>query len=300
MLNSLSVRCFAKINLALYVLGRRADGFHEIETLFQSIDLHDTLSLTWRDEQDNIKLVCDDPQLPLDKSNLALRAAREFARRSGIRLGLEIRLKKRIPVAAGLGGGSSDAAAGLRALNIMTGEPLSDDELFSAAAELGSDVPFFLLGGTAVGRGRGEELTSLEDAPPMNLVLLVPKFSVSAASAYEQYNLTFGQQISDSTQRLSLGESISSGMSWQNDLERSVFRTHPELAILKDGLLEAGAIETAMSGSGPVVVGKFDDRITTELAAEQFRARGVGAITCSSLTKRDFRRQFVIARKREA
>jgi len=300
MLDSLTVRCFAKINLFLRVLGRREDGFHEIETLFQCIDLHDTLTISRRDEQGGMKLICDDPQLPCDESNLALRAAREFAQRSGIKLGLEIRLEKKIPVAAGLGGGSSDAAASLRALNQMTCEPLSEAELLEAAAELGSDVPYFLLGGTALGKGRGEELTSLDDTPVMNLVLLVPNLSISAASAYEQFDLTFGAQISDSTHRLSLGESNSSGMSWQNDLERGVFRAHPKLANLKDGLLEAGAAEAVMSGSGPVIAGRFDRPSAAEQAADLFRARGVGVIRCCSLTKRDFRRMFILARKREA
>jgi 4-diphosphocytidyl-2-C-methyl-D-erythritol kinase len=296
---SLSVRCFAKINMSLRVLGVRPDGFHDIQTIFQSIDLHDVLHLRLSERQDQVSLSCSDPSIPTDSDNLSVRAANEFKRRSGLPSGIDMVLEKRIPVAAGLGGGSSDAAAALRALNLLAGEPLPPEELAEVAATLGSDVPYFLLGGTALGEGRGERLTPMADDRTMQLLLLAPRFRVSARSAYELFDLTFRAGISDSTLRLPLGQAQSSGITWHNDLERGVFDAYPELVSLKEGLLEAGAEEAVMSGSGPVIVGNFTDSGVAAHAAEVFRARGVGAIICGSLTRSDFRRKFVIARKRE-
>ena len=292
MFSKLSVRCFAKINLQLHVGRRRSDGFHELATIFQSIDLHDSLEL--RPGGSGVRMRCDPPGLPCDESNLVVRAARAFERLSGKRLDLELALHKRIPVAAGLGGGSSDAAATLRALDLLCRDPLGSDVLAGAAAELGSDVPYFLVGGTALGRGRGEVLTPLEPPPPMHILLLAPPLQISSAEAYEHFDLTIGPDISDSTHRLSTGEDPSPNAPWYNDLEGSVFATHPELASLKHALLEAGAVDAVMSGSGPVIAGRFEDKKTAKRAASELRERGVLIVACSSLNADDFSRKFVI------
>jgi 4-diphosphocytidyl-2-C-methyl-D-erythritol kinase len=297
--SNLSVRCFAKINTHLRVLGTREDGFHEIETVFQSIDLHDSLHLRLLEGKGGVALRCDDPTLQGGSENLAVLAAREFSRLAGLHCGVRLELEKKIPVAAGLGGGSSDAAATLRAMNLLCSEPVADTRIAEAAARLGSDVPYFLLGGRALGRGRGERLQALEDSERISLLLLAPRLKISARRAYELFDLTIGDKISDSTLRLSPGESMSSGNTWQNDLERGVFGAHRDLAILKDGLLEAGAAEAVMSGSGSVIVGKFADEGAAEHAALLFRGRGVGAFVCSSLSRTDFHRRFLISRERE-
>jgi len=292
MSDSITVRCFAKVNLQLRVGPLRDDGFHELETVFQSIDLHDTLHV--KSATGGVALTCDNDRLPTGKDNLVTRAAREFFQRTGFELGLDLRLEKRIPVAAGLGGGSSDAAATLLALNELTGRPLENGQLADAAAALGSDVPFFLLGGTALGRGRGELLTPLKPQPVEKLLLLAPPLEVSAKEAYRHFDLTFGRSISHSTQRLPGGRHCFPGAPWYNDLEGGVFAAHPELAELKRELLGAGAADAVMSGSGPVIVARFGVAEEADRVADLFRAKGVRAILCNSLSAEDYKRKFII------
>lgn len=292
MSNSITVRCFAKVNLQLRVGPLRDDGFHELETVFQSIDLHDILHV--KSTAGGMMLTCDSDRVPTREDNLVTRAAREFFRRAGFELGLDMRLEKRIPVAAGLGGGSSDAAATLLALNELTGRALKNGQLEDAAASLGSDVPFFLLGGTALGRGRGELLTPLEAQPAEKLLLLAPPLEVSAKEAYRHFDLTFGRSISHSTQRLPGGRLCFPGAPWYNDLEGGVFAAHPELAELKRELLSAGAADAVMSGSGPVIVARFGVAEEADRVADLFRAKGVRAILCNSLNAEDYKRKFII------
>ncbi len=292
MLNSISVRCFAKINLYLEVLGARPDGFHEINTLFQSIDLHDTLHIEFQDV--GIDLLCEGAELPTGRANLVVRAAESFLETVGRELGVRIRLEKHIPVAAGLGGGSSDAAATLRALNLMMGEPLGQQEMMRTATNLGSDVPYFLVGGTVAGSGRGHVLTALQDLPPIYMVLVTPELKISAAEAYRLFDLTSGAAISDSTERSNDGSIILPDAPWYNDLEAGVFAAHPELHPLKQRLLDSGALDAVMSGSGAVIAGRFLDRELADKAAKLFRARGVGAIVCVSLTGKEYQERFVI------
>ena len=292
MSSRLAVRCFAKINLQLRVGPLRPDGFHELETIFQSIDLHDTLEV--RAGGRGVRMSCDRDDLPCGEDNLVVRAARAFERLSGERLDVEMTLRKRIPAAAGLGGGSSDSAAALRALNMLHGNPLDEAALAAAAAVLGSDVPYFLVGGTALARGRGEILTPLEFPGEIHLLLLAPPLQVSSAEAYKHFDLTMGPHISDSTHRLSTGEDPSPTAPWYNDLEGCVFATYPELEGLKHALLEAGAVEAVMSGSGPVIAGRFEQKEEAERAAAELRERGVLIVACSSLNVEDYFRRFVI------
>ena len=182
------VRAYAKINLDLRIVGRRPDGFHELRTIFQSIALHDTLVV--RAVRGVFGITCDMPGVPIDRTNLVWRAAdalwKAAGRRGRVR-GASIELKKRVPPQAGLGGGSSDAAATLLALNALWRLRLSHDDLHAVAATLGSDVPFFLVGGTALGLGRGEQLYALPDVTPSSIVLVQPPFGVSTADAYRWY-----------------------------------------------------------------------------------------------------------------
>jgi 4-diphosphocytidyl-2-C-methyl-D-erythritol kinase len=185
------VRAFAKINLALRVVGVRADGYHELLTTFQSLALHDTLTFTVA--RGPFHIACDDPACPADRTNLVWRAADEIWRAAGRRGepgGVRVRIEKRIPLAAGLGGGSSDAAASLRALASLWGVELGEDRLRRIAAGLGADVPYFLQGGTALGVERGDVLFPLIDWPASWVVLLLPNFGVNTVEAYRWH---FGQ-----------------------------------------------------------------------------------------------------------
>nr|MBA3846538.1 4-(cytidine 5'-diphospho)-2-C-methyl-D-erythritol kinase [Planctomycetota bacterium] len=164
----------AKVNLHLEVLGRRGDGFHALETIFQTLELADEVSVELVPGPDGIVLTCDDPTLPTDARNLAWRAAEAFRARRPVAGRCDVHLRKRIPAGAGMGGGSSDAAAVLRALSALVSAPPSSDELAAIAAELGSDVPFFLTGGTAHALGRGEIITPLADLPRLPLTVLKP------------------------------------------------------------------------------------------------------------------------------
>lgn len=182
MVSAVCERAPAKVNLYLEVLHRRGDGYHELETVFQTIDLCDRVTVSLRaDEQ--LTLRCDDPSLPADQRNLAWRAAQRYREAAGLRAGVDIVLEKRIPAGAGLGGGSADAAAVLRALERLGGRPLGRERLRELAAELGSDVPFCLEGGTAHATGRGERLQPLPPLPPLPLTVLLPEGAACATPA---------------------------------------------------------------------------------------------------------------------
>jgi 4-diphosphocytidyl-2-C-methyl-D-erythritol kinase len=252
---SARLRAFAKINLDLRVLSRRADGYHELRTIFQTISLADRLEIAFTPgRKSSIELANDD--IP---NNLVVRAAQavmDTVRRSGR---VRMRLAKRIPMGAGLGGGSSDAAAVLLALPVLAGAEVELPELCRMGRELGSDVPFFLLGGTAVGIGRGTELFPLPDAAPRQGVLAAPGIHVSTAEAYRllSASLTTGLQenkiVSFQTQAWEWGCRQPAA----NDFEPVVFRRHARLARLKKRLDQAGAASAMMTGSGSAVFGLY-------------------------------------------
>jgi len=231
----------AKINLSLSVLGKRPDGFHEIASHFVAITLADTLTLKPVSES-GIAFTCSDASLPCDDSNLVLRAARRFYETSGLSPAIRIHLEKAIPHGAGLGGGSSDAAATLRGLNALHGTSLA---LHALAAELGSDVPFFLDGGSALCRGRGEIIEPVAFPHRLALLLVKPGFGVATPWAYGRWRDSRELPgIPYAPQELPWGRLV-------NDLERPVFEKHLFLATLKRWLLQQPEAEGAlMSGSG--------------------------------------------------
>ena len=237
----MQVSAYAKINWSLRITGKRADGYHDLETLFQTISLHDTLTFT---ESDRLSLTCDDPTIPVDESNLVLRAARLLGAPP-----VAIHLHKEIPAGGGLGGGSSDAAATLKALSI-DGQSLDD-----LALSLGSDVPFFLTGGTAYATGRGEILTPLPSVGRIPLLLLIPEERVNTAQAFarvQRFSAPLGShRYRDMTDLLDHSAKL------VNDFEEPIFAMLPGLRVLKNGLYEAGAAWAAMSGSGSTIVGAF-------------------------------------------
>lgn len=254
----------AKVNLFLRVLGRRPDGYHEIESLFAPISLSDRLSLTATAEP-GVRLACPGSGLPEDESNLAFRAARLFLEAAGSDGGLDVILTKRIPVAAGLGGGSSDAAAVLRGANQLFGRPLSQSRLEELALRLGADVPFFIRGRPALARGVGELLEPVE-VPPFHLALVNPGFEVSTAWVYGRLDrpLTGAPPLVRMT-GLKV-ESFSEIEPLGNDLEAVVEEAFPVVRELRLGLLAAGANLARMSGSGPTVFGLFESRDQAERA----------------------------------
>src|SRR5690348_8646173 len=243
------VPALAKINLDLRVLGKRPDGFHELRTIFQTISLADTLHISFTRAR-RTEITLDDPlRIP---DNLVVRAARAALDAMGVKGRVEMRLEKAIPMGAGLGGGSSDAAAVLLALPALAGRAIPLDRLNVIAAELGSDIPFFLLGGTAAGVGTGTELFPMEDAPVLHVVLLTPGIHVNTAQAYRDLSPRLTTALQQSKIRsFQVVTRWGGGLSaLGNDFEQVVFEQHPELARLKKGLLRAGAAAALMTGSG--------------------------------------------------
>lgn len=258
----------AKINLGLYVLGKRPDGYHDIWTIFQELEFHDVLYFTKRDAP--LTLTTNHPTLPVGDENLVCRAARAFAQKTGCPTQLAIHLEKQIPLGAGLGGGSSNAAAALRGLNQLFQVGTSQKELAALGATLGSDVPFFLHGGTAIGTGRGEQIEPLPDLPPCWILLINPRIHVSSAWAYKNINLkltnfptknnVFSQQHNAVTDAL---------RTLENMLEEPVISHYPIIASIKNRLLEEGAEWASMSGSGSTVFGVFKEKELAEQALRQ-------------------------------
>ena len=250
----LTLKAHAKINLALEVLDKRPDGYHEVSMIMQSVSLHDTVTLSL--QAANITLSCDRSELLCDNSNLAFRAADLLRREYGIARGVQIELTKRIPLAAGLAGGSTDAAAVLKGLNRLWNMDLPAAELERLAARLGSDVPFCLQGGTSLATGRGEILTALPDFSGYGVVLANPPLAVSTAWVYGNYRSAVGNRRRDvSTLRRSIEQQDFPAVAAAlfNDLESVTVPAYPPITALKEQLLQAGAAGVLMSGSGPTV-----------------------------------------------
>ena len=253
------VRALAKINLDLRVLGKRPDGFHELRTIFQTISLADRLEIAFTPGRRTEISLIDDLRIANNLVERAARLAMDAMRTTGR---VEMRLEKRIPMGAGLGGGSSDAAAVLLALPALTGRLLPLPKLSDIAGQLGSDVPFFLVGGTAVGIGRGTEIFPLPEAPRMEGVLAAPGVHVDTAGAYRALSprLTTESQQNKIVSFQPLTWDTGSLAGVRNDFEEVVFEQHPKLAALKKRLVRAGASVALMTGSGSAVYGLFADR----------------------------------------
>jgi 4-diphosphocytidyl-2-C-methyl-D-erythritol kinase len=256
----------AKINLSLRVLGKRSDGYHDLATVMQQISIYDELEFNLSPE--GIALSCPHADLPVDRDNLVYRAAEALFLFTGYQGGVEIILNKKIPTAAGLGGGSSDAAATLLALNDLCSLNVSQQELLSIGAKLGADVPFFIFGRRAFATGIGNELRVISEIPELNLVLINPGFPLSTKAVYQGLNLTLtkGRKNSYSIPRFYVMEDVVREM--HNDLETVSFRMHPELNDFKQMLTKEGALGALMSGSGPTLFGVFADEKSAEDAWE--------------------------------
>lgn len=255
----------AKINLFLHVLRKRPDGYHDIASLMQKISLFD--ELTFLPHPSDIILNCTNSKLPTSEDNLVFRAAHTILSYTGYQSGVEIILTKNIPIAAGLGGGSSDAASTLLALNEMFDLGLEKLELMKLGTKLGADVPFFIFGNSAFASGIGNKLKAIKSLPKLNVILINPQFSLSTKTVYENINLRLTKK--EINYRIScffaLGDVV---REMHNDLEAVSLKMHPELADIKQMLLRHGAQGAMMSGSGPTVFGIFIDEYSAKKAME--------------------------------
>jgi len=277
-MGTLTLKAFAKINLSLRIKGTRSDGFHEVQTILQSIDLCDTLQFQLR--KGPFEIVCTTAGVPTDRNNLIWKAAQavwEAAGKPQEPKNVLVTLRKRIPVQAGLGGGSSDAAAALLGLRKLWHAPLPDEELQRLGARLGADVPFFLRGGTALGLGKGDEIYPLASLSRWWVVLLLPPFGVPTPDAYRW--LDEARRAHRLDERVSFLPGTWLGrLPLANDLEGPVGRRHPVVAELCASLLKRGAVMAAMSGSGSSVFGLFSARKRAESAGRALGTAGVRSV----------------------
>lgn len=288
-----TVPAFAKINLSLRVLGRRADGLHEICTTFQTISLCDYLTF---EMSDKISLSSDSSGVPIDARNLIIVAANKLQKRFNVTNGAQIKLQKRIPSPGGLGGGSADAAVTLLALaHLWKIEPTLQD-LTEIAKTIGADVPFFLAGGTAFATGTGNEIESLPDLSPKLLLIVTPNEHVSTAEAYKSLaapRLTEADSLGIlaicRSARISLANELSD---LQNDFENAVFAGRPEIASVKQRLLEFGASQALLCGSGASVFGIFDNETMRRAAYSSLREmkKDWRIFSCETVSQSEYRK----------
>jgi 4-diphosphocytidyl-2-C-methyl-D-erythritol kinase len=285
---TLKVKSYAKINWTLDVLFKREDGYHELRTIYQTVSLHDKLTIQQTDGA--IEIVCNDARVPCDATNLVYQAAAKLRQATGVSFGARIEIEKRIPVAAGMGGGSSNAAATLLGLEKLWQVKLDEREILNIAASLGSDVPLFLIGGTLLGIGRGEEVYPMEEVECANLLLVNPGIAVSTAAAYSSLsrltrassplNIPFTFFAAKGIRELPLVA--------RNDFEEVVLVTHPEIAAVKEKLQGLGAKHALMSGSGATVFAVFDNLKTSEQARQQMRAFGYWAEQARTVNRKEY------------
>lgn len=279
-MESIQVKAYAKINLGLDVIGRRPDGYHEVRMLMQTIRLFDKLTVRMT-QTAGITIKSNLSYLPCDENNLIYRAAALFFEATGQRCGIHVTLDKHIPVAAGLAGGSSDAAATLTALNELYRTGMSLEELQSLGLRLGADVPYCLLQGAALSEGIGERLTPLPAPPAACCLLVKPPVSVSTRYVYEHLSLEGAPHpdIDALLAALQSGSLRALCAHLGNTLESVTIPLHPEIAAIKEELLRAGALGALMSGSGPTVFGLFADRQAAERAFYNFKVGAYGKQT---------------------
>jgi 4-diphosphocytidyl-2-C-methyl-D-erythritol kinase len=256
MMEALHLESPAKVNLRLEILKKREDGYHELKTILQKISLHDSLYFSLKQGR-GISITTDHPGLPVGKSNLIYRAVQSILEKSDYRGGVHIKIEKRIPLGAGLGGGSSNAAVALKAMNQLLKTELPKRNLMSMGLKIGTDIPFFFLEGDAIASGIGERLKKI-DLPVFWYVLIYPNFEVSTRWAYQNFiGLTRRQFRINIHELLKIPNKIHC-LLW-NDLEEVVSKEYPQIGVMKEMLYSAGALGTLMTGSGPTVFGVFPE-----------------------------------------
>ncbi|MFH0911881.1 MAG: 4-(cytidine 5'-diphospho)-2-C-methyl-D-erythritol kinase [Planctomycetota bacterium] len=270
---SLTVNAPAKVNLFLEVVRKRADGYHDIESVFHELELEDRLCFRRREDEE-LRLVCDAEDLATDGTNLVLRAARLLKEKTGCRLGADIALQKRIPMNAGLGGGSSDAAAVFKALNALWDLDLTVSELGALGTEIGSDVPFFLYGGTCLCRGRGDLVEPLAFAPVLELVLVFPEWGISTGRAYAalEGGETGARTPNPFLSALRKGDLPGIASQMFNRFEEAVFRMEPRQEALYRALSALDFLAVRMTGSGSTFFGLVGEGNDPEALVRQARS----------------------------
>ncbi len=286
-MKNITINAPAKINLYLDVLGKRADGYHEIESVMQTVSLYDVIDVTLTDS--GIVLSASENTVPLDEKNLAHKAARLFYEHTGINGGAKIHIEKRIPVSSGLAGGSTDAGATLKALNELYDRPVSNDELLKLGAKLGADVPFCMEGGCALCRGIGEKMIKVEPMTPFTVVIARGGAGVSTPAAYKKLDDNFGEMLarpfSDIQRVLSaiaMDDLNALSLSVFNTFESVILGDHKEASAYKGKLLDCGALVSLMSGSGPAVFGIFDDTEKADYAHHTLYDMGAKSFVCTA------------------
>jgi 4-diphosphocytidyl-2-C-methyl-D-erythritol kinase len=297
-----SLPSFAKINWYLRVLGKRPDGYHEIQTILQSINLHDLIHFTSTDDSE-IVLTSDNPTIPTDETNLIVRAAKRLREFSGGDRGAHIILTKRIPTRAGLGGGSSNAAVALLGLSRLWKLEVSDSDLALIGAELGADVPFFLIGGSVLAEGIGTRLIELPDIPKKHLIVVTPSVGVATADAYKALNSSALTTIEAETiLAVSRTESFfDDSYLWDpaqglvNDFERVIFDIAPEIKLARDMLEQCGAVGVLLAGSGSSVFGIFDDQKAQEEARQIIKLEeGWQVFQCATMSRKEYSSELAL------
>jgi 4-diphosphocytidyl-2-C-methyl-D-erythritol kinase len=294
---AVTVPSFAKINWFLHVLGKRPDGYHEVVTVLQTISLQDELTFELR-EDGPLNLSCDDPTIPVDNTNLVMKAALYLQESFQDSFGGEIHLRKRIPAQGGLGGGSSNAAIALMVLKkLWKGTDFGIEEVLDPAT-FGADVPFFLIGGRCKATGTGTTLTPLLDGPKQHLIIVTPTARVSTPKAYASLNaasLTTPDSASILSSSLAdLNSADSRQWPLRNDFERVIFEIEPEIGRAKNGLLEAGARGALLAGSGSSVFGVFDSEAARDRGVDNLRCEaGWKVFPCETISRDEYFRAMI-------
>ena len=278
-------KAYGKVNLGLDIIGRRSDGYHLVKMIMQSLDIYDTLTFEKQESGIDITLAGEGGKgLSLGEDNLIYKAAACIIERTDYKGGIRITLDKNIPIAAGMAGGSSDCAAALKGVNELLEAGLSEEELREIGVTLGADVPYCVMGGTALSEGIGEELTRLTPLPECVFVVAKPLCSVSTAEAYGGYDrlVEMGRDIPhpdiDAQVKALMAGNLEGVVSnFGNVLEYVTASLHPEIAELEKLMKESGAMNAMMSGSGPTVFGIYKDRVTAEESAEKIKKSGLAA-----------------------
>lgn len=289
---ALKLPSFAKINWTLRVLGRRADGYHQIDTVLQTVSLHDDLTFTPRDDT-KVVVHCDAPGVPTDETNLAVRAAYALREAAKVAHGVDIHLRKRVPSQAGLGGASSNAAVTLLALNQLWRTRIDIEELIMIGRALGSDVPFFFTGGVARATGTGTTISPLSDGAKQLLLIVTPGVSVSTPLAYQALNSP-SLTTTGSTSILSSSFTepfLSDSNQWApyNDFEGVIFEIEPEIKRAKQALLDAGAQGGLLAGSGSSVFGIFENEDAREQALAVLKCEtGWQTFSCETVSRQEY------------
>jgi 4-diphosphocytidyl-2-C-methyl-D-erythritol kinase len=292
-LRSVSLPSFAKINLDLRILGTRPDGYHDLKTIFQSLALFDNVTVTAR--RGALTVTCDEPDIPTDQRNLVWKAASLLHRvatgRQSAPRDIAIDLRKRVPSEAGLGGGSANAAMTLLALNKLWKLDLDLASLTRIAGRLGADVPYFLVGGTALGLGRGDDIYPLADMPPVHVVILRPGFGVATSDAYTWFDEESRRAAKEPVPRAVPPGWPAWSAALRNDLEVPVIRHHPAIGRIRQSLIDAGATFAAMSGSGSAVFGLFERADAARRTANDLARPGWLSLHTRTLDRREYARR---------